>query len=180
MNCIREKKQKLLSLFQQGHSSVLQQQKSDKAIELHKLLMRRLVYCTSSSKNMVVNAWLCLPFGKNTWKWCGCYSISSTVTEILNKLAFASSRIQCNATLWQRIWLPKWPCLGKSLLNGYEDAARGCPISTSRVHLEEPTLFHHRLPSHHSNLSHWTWHWSRLNRDSKPKEELKASVQKGR
>ena len=41
MNCIEEKKPKLLSLFQQGHASVLKQRTEirQKAIELVKLLI---------------------------------------------------------------------------------------------------------------------------------------------
>ena len=44
MNCIKEKKQRLLSLFQQGHNSVLQQRTEirQKAIELGNLLIEKI------------------------------------------------------------------------------------------------------------------------------------------
>ena len=44
MNCIKEKKPKLISLFQQGHNSVLQQRTEirQKAIELGNLLIEKI------------------------------------------------------------------------------------------------------------------------------------------
>ena len=77
MSCIKEKKQKLLSLFQQGLSSVLQQRTEirQKAVELGNLFFEKIspLGIQFNLENRVVKAQLCLYFEMNTLKWRGCY-----------------------------------------------------------------------------------------------------------
>ena len=75
MNGIKEKKQKLVSLFQQGHSTVLKQRTEirQKTIEFGNLLIYKIspLYIQFKEHGCAWSA--LLHFGVNTWKWYGCY-----------------------------------------------------------------------------------------------------------
>ena len=75
MNGIKEKKQKLVSLFQQGHSTVLKQRTEirQKTIEFGNLLIYKISPLYIQFKEHGCTWSALLHFGVNTWKWRGCY-----------------------------------------------------------------------------------------------------------
>ena len=176
MNCIKEKKEKLLSLFQQGFNAVLQQQTEirQKAIELGNLLIEKIsplfnqfkeYGCKYSALFAFWNeymemVWLLLNFihGDRDSNWLLHLEVFSAM------LPYDRAFDHLNYFGWGTVY---------SLLNGYEDAARGCPQYIKSLLRIEPMLFQHHLPRHRSILSHQTCHWSRQWTDiPKPKEEL--------
>ena len=130
MNCIKEKKEKLLSLFQQGFNAVLQQQTKirQKAIELGNLLIEKISPLYNQFKEYGCKYSALFAFW-NEYMEMVCLLLNfihgdRDANWLLHLEAFSAmlpydrAFDHLNYFGWETVY---------SLLNGYEDAARGCP-----------------------------------------------------
>ena len=162
MNCIKEKKQRLLSLFQQGHNSVLQQRTEirQKAIELGNLLIEKIspLYIQFKEHGCKCSALFAFwnEYMEMVWSLLNFIHGDRDANWLLHLETFSAmlpydrAFDHLNYFRWGTVYLTELRCCKRS--------PQQCIESSLRI---EPTLFQHHLPSHRSILSHQTWHWSR-------------------